>query len=545
MAQYLNQELLPEDKSEKRERSRRVAAGRGVRKKGNRRAAERVHSRQEAGTKNEGGTMKKRWLAALAAMAIVALLISAHGARAGKGASNEASRKTTSTERDRSSAEITVYNSGLGLVKDRRNVSLEQGESTLLFMDVAAQVIPSSVSVRSVKEGDAVSILEQNYEYDLLSPSKLLEKYVGRSVRIRYHSPYTDREDEREARVLAYNDGQPVLMIDNEVTFGVPGNYIFPEVPEDLIARPTLSWRLAAKASGKRELEALYLTNGMTWRADYVLVLGAQEKFADLSGWVTLDNRSGATFRNARLKLVAGDVNRAREDFAGRAYPAAAKAAVMAEAVPRFKESELFEYHLYSLDRPTDVKNNQSKQVGLLAAKDVPVAKEYVFYGADHYYRSRLTGDIVRNQKVPVFLLFKNDKASRLGMPLPKGIVRVYKRDGEDALQFVGENTIDHTPKDEKVRLMLGNAFDVVGDRKQTAWNAISSNTYEEAFEISLRNHKKEGITVRVVEPIPGDWKILETTHAYEKEDSRTAVFPVKVDPDKEVKLRYRVRIRF
>lgn len=464
------------------------------------------------------------------------------GARA---AAKDAPRQVTSTDGDRTSAEITVYNVGLGLVKDRRDVSLEQGESTLLFMDVASQVIPSSVSVRSVKEGDEVKVLEQNYEYDLLSATKLLEKYVGRTVRIRYRSPYTDREDEKEAKVLAYNDGQPVLSIDNEVTFGVPGNYIFPEVPRDLIARPTLSWLLGAKAPGKRELEALYLTNGMTWRADYVLVLGVDEDRAGLSGWVTLDNRSGATFRNARLKLVAGDVHRVREDLGRRGYPAAAKAVTAMEAAPQFKESELFEYHLYALSRPTDVKNNQSKQVGLLAAEAVPVKKEYVFYGADHYYRARRTGEIVRNQKVPVFLLFRNDKASRLGMPLPKGIVRVYKRDKEDALQFVGENSIDHTPKDEKVRLMLGDAFDVVGDRKQTDWKVVSANTYEAAYEISLRNHKKEGVTVRVVEPIPGEWKILDATHSHEKEDSHTAVFPVKVDPDKEVKLRYRVRLRF
>ncbi|MBI5576337.1 MAG: DUF4139 domain-containing protein [Deltaproteobacteria bacterium] len=456
----------------------------------------------------------------------------------------DAARKVTSTEGDRTSSEITVYNVGLGLVKERRKISLGQGETTLLFMDVASRVIPSSVSVRSVKEGDAVSVLEQNYEYDLLSPTKLMEKYVGKNVRLRYRSPYTDRETEREAKVLAYNDGQPVLQIDNEVTFGIPGNFIFPEVPADLIARPTLSWLLSSKAAGERELEALYLTDGMTWKADYVLVLGAQENRADLSGWVTLDNRSGATFRSARLKLVAGDVNRVREDLAARRVPMAAMA-MKAEAVPQFKESELFEYHLYTLERPTDVKNNQSKQVGLLAASDVPVNKEYVFYGADYYYRSRHTGDIVRNRKVPVFLLFRNDKTSHLGMPLPKGTVRVYQRDREDSLQFVGENSIDHTPRDEKVRLMLGDAFDVVGDRKQTSWTVISGNTYEAAYEISLRNHKKDGITVRVVEPIPGDWKILETTHAFEKEDSATAVFPVKVEANEEVKVRYRVRIRF
>ena len=492
--------------------------------------------------------MRSGWLAVAVGIAAAAFLLCPDPVRSAvageKNALVEAAGKVTSTEGDRSSAEITVYNVGLGLVKDRRHVSLGRGESTLLFMDVASQVIPSSVSVRSVKEGDAVSVLEQNYEYDLLSPGKLLEKYVGRTVRIRYRSPYTDREDEKEAKVLAYNEGQPVLSIDNEVTFGIPGNYIFPSVPPDLIARPTLSWLLDAKAPGRREIEALYLTNGMTWRADYVLVLGADERRADLSGWVTLDNRSGATFRNARLKLVAGDVNRVRDDLSRKGYPAAAKA-VAAEAGAQFRESELFEYHLYALLRPTDVKNNQSKQVGLLAAEDVPVGKEYVFHGADYYYRSQHTGEIVRNRKVPVFLLFRNDQASRLGMPLPKGIVRVYKRDRDDSLQFVGENAIDHTPKDEKVRLMLGDAFDVVGDRRQTEWRVVSGNTYEAAYEVSLRNHKKEGVTVRVVEPIPGEWKILETSHAWEKEDSRTAVFPVTVGPDQEVKLAYRVRMRF
>ena len=483
--------------------------------------------------------------AAVAVGAAAILLVIPVSRDAARAAGKDAPPPVTSTEDWRTGAEITVYNVGLGLVKDRREVTLPRGESTLLFMDVASQLVPSSVSVRSVKEGDAVSVLEQNYEYDLLSASKLLEKYVGKTVRIRYRSPYTDREDEKEAKVLAYNDGQPVLSIDNEVTFGLPGNYIFPEVPRDLIARPTLSWLLGAKEPGKRELEALYLTNGMTWRADYVLVLGADEDRADLSGWVTLDNKSGATFRNARLKLVAGDVNRVREDLGRRGYRAAAKAAAEMEADSQFRESELFEYHLYALSRPTDVKNNQSKQVGLLSAEGVPVGKEYVFSGADHYYRTRHAGEIVRNQKVPVFLLFRNDKASRLGMPLPKGIVRVYKRDKEDSLQFVGENTIDHTPKDEKVRLMLGDAFDVVGDRKQTEWKVVSANTYEAAYEISLRNHKKETVTIRVVEPIPGEWKILDGTHPYKKEDSGTAVFPVQVGPDREVKLRYRVRMRF
>ncbi|MEW6720258.1 MAG: DUF4139 domain-containing protein, partial [Thermodesulfobacteriota bacterium] len=373
-------------------------------------------------------------------------------------AASEAARpaavpKVVSTESGRISAEITIYNSGLGLVKDRRNVTLSRGDSVLQLMDVASRVIPSSVSVEAVSDKGGVSVLEQNYEYDLLSPAKLLEKYVGKTIRVRYRNPYTDREDEKEATVLAYNDGQPVLRIDNEVTFGIPGNYIFPQVPEDLIARPTLSWLLRRDSGGSRQLETLYLTEGMTWRADYVLVLEADEKTAGMSAWVTLENRSGANFRNARLKLVAGDVNRVRDESARAGRPMLARTLASQETAPQFRESALFEYHLYTLQRPTDVKNNQSKQVGLLSALYVPVSKEYVFRGSDHYFMGRAHGYIERNRKVPVFLIFRNDKASRLGMPLPKGIVRVYKRDRDESLQFVGENSIDHTPVDEKIRM--------------------------------------------------------------------------------------------
>lgn len=472
-------------------------------------------------------------------------IIPGRPAAAAENARPDALPKIVSTESDRVSAEITIYNSGLGLVKDRRSVTLGRGDSVLQLMDVASQVIPSSVSVEAVSGKGTVSVLEQNYEYDLLSPAKLLEKYVGKTVRVRYRNPYSDRETEKEAKVLAFNDGQPVLQIDNEVTFGIPGNYVFPQVPEELIARPTLSWLLRADSAGARQLETLYLTNGMTWRADYVLVLEADEKTAGMSAWVTLDNRSGADFRDARLKLVAGDVHRVREDMARGGRPALAKTMAAQEAAPQFRESALFEYHLYALQRPTDVKNNQSKQVGLLSAQDVPVSKEYVFRGSDRYYMGRMAGYIEKDRKVPVYLIFRNDKASRLGMPLPKGIVRVYKRDRDESLQFVGENNIDHTPVDEKIRMTIGNAFDVVGDRKQTSWSSVASNLTESEYEISLRNHKKEDITIRVEETIPGDWKILESSHPYMKEDSGTAVFSVKVPRDREVMVRYKVRSRF
>ena len=451
----------------------------------------------------------------------------------------------SSTLKDQQNVALTIYNSNVGLVKDLRVLDLKKGVQELKFMDVAGKIDPTTVHIKSLVDAGSLAVLEQNYEYDLLSPAKLLEKYVGKSVRVRYRNPYTDREVEKEARVLAYNDGQPVLQVDNEVTFGIPGNYIFPQVPEDLIARPTLSWLLRTDSAGARQLETLYLTDGMTWRADYVLVLQADEKTAGVSAWVTLENRSGANFRNARLKLVAGDVHRVREDAVRGGRPAMAKTMAQREAAPQFQESSLFEYHLYTLQRPTDVKNNQSKQVGLLSAQDVPVSKEYVFRGSDHYYRMLLPGPIEKNRKIPVYLVFRNDKASHLGMPLPKGIVRVYKRDQDESLQFVGENGIDHTPIDEKIRMTVGNAFDVVGDRKQTSWTSVATNVTESEYEISLRNHKKEDITVRIEETIPGDWKILESSHPHKKEDSGTAVFSVKVPRDREVVVRYKVRARF
>lgn len=483
-----------------------------------------------------------RFLALVSLLAVLA--VPGRPAGASDAVRPDALPRVASTESDRVSAEITIYDSGAGLVKDRRNVNLSRGDSVLQLVDVASRVIPSSVSVEAVSGKGTVSVLEQTYEYDLLSPARLLEKYVGKTVRIRHRSPGTDREDEKAAKVLAYNDGQPVLQVDNEVTFGLPGNFVFPQVPEDLHARPTLSWLLRTDSAGARQLETVYLTDGMTWRSDYAVVLDADGGTAGVSAWVTIDNRSGATFRDARLKLVAGDVHRVSEGeaYAGQPMP---RKTMAVQAAPQFRKEALFEYHLYALERPTDVKDNQSKQVGLLSSRDVPVSKEYVFRGQDRHHMGRMPGYIEKNRKIPVYLVFRNDKASRLGMPLPKGIVRVYKRDRDGSLQFVGENAIDHTPVDEKVRMTVGSAFDVVGDRKQTSWSSIAENVTESGYEISLRNHKKEDVVIRVEEAIPGDWKILESSHPHGKEDSGTAVFSVKVPPDREVVVRYRVRSRF
>ena len=445
----------------------------------------------------------------------------------------------TSTGNDRQGVAVTIYNAGLGLVKERRSVRLPAGIGELRFMDVAAQVIPASVQVTA--SGDGFRVLEQNYEYDLLNPQKLLDKYVGKEVRLYQKNPYSEREESVSATLLA-NNGGPVFRIGNEVTFGHPGRVIFPGVPDSLIAQPSLVWLLESGAGGGRELEVSYLTNGITWRADYVVTLDERDRAADLAGWVTIDNRSGAAYRDAVLKLVAGDVNRVREDMARGGV--AAGRAMKAEAAPQFREEGFFEYHLYTLQRPATVKDNQTKQISLLAAAHVPVKKEYLFRGADYYYQGSYA-DLGRNQKVGVFVELANRKSANLGLPLPKGIVRVYKRDAGATLQFIGEDAIEHTPVDETLRLKLGDAFDVVGYRKQTEWRKLASDTFEASFEVSLRNHKDEAVTVKVVEPIPGDWQMVSSSIPHKKGDAATAEFPVPVPARGETVLTYRVRIRY
>ncbi|TFG36707.1 MAG: DUF4139 domain-containing protein [Nitrospirales bacterium] len=448
---------------------------------------------------------------------------------------------TTGLE-DQTAVAVTIYNVNLGLVKDQRQIRLQKGEGEVRFMDVASQISPASVHIKSIIDSGSLLVLEQNYEYDLLNPQKLLDKYVGKDVKLYYENPYTEREEVVTATLLS-NNGGPIFKIGNDITFGHPGRIIFPGVPENLISKPTLVWLLDNSLSSAQKIEASYLTNGINWRADYVLTLNDKDDMADLSGWVTIDNKSGTTYQNAKLKLVAGDVNRVRDEYEYRDKMLRVAEAA-AKAAPQFKEEEFFEYHIYTLQRPSTIKDNQTKQISLITAGDIPVKKELVYYGAKYYYYSQY-GEAVSNQKIGVFVEIENKKEHNLGIPLPKGIVRVYKHDSEGSLQFVGEDRIDHAPKDEKVRVKLGDAFDVVGSRKQTEWKKIASDTYEAAFELSLRNHKEEDVTVKVIEPIPGDWTMLSSSHEYTKTEAFTAEFAISVPKDKEVKLTYRVRMRF
>lgn len=451
-------------------------------------------------------------------------------------------QKSFSNIDTQTAVEVTVYNSNIGLVKDQRDIKLDKGLQELQFMDVASQIIPTSVSIKSMTQQGGFNIIEQNYEYDLISPQRLLNKYVGKEVKLYTKNPFTDKEEIVSAKIISNNEGNPVFQIGKDITFGHSGRIIFPEIPENLISKPTLIWLLDNQLKAEKKIEVRYLTNGINWRASYVMVLNERDDKADLSGWVTIDNNSGTTYKNARLKLVAGDINRVEEGQPRR--DRMLLMAPSAETKAQFAEQEFFEYHIYTLGRPTDLKDNQTKQISLMDANNIPVKKEFVFYGAQYYYRGK-HGDIASNQKVPVFIELSNKKENNLGIPLPKGIIRVYKYDHDKSLQLVGENTIDHTPKDEKIRIKLGDAFDVVASRKQTDWQKITEKLYEAAFEISIRNHKKEDIVVKVIEPIPGDWKVLQSSHEFKKIDAFTITFDVPVAKDKETKLNYRVSLKF
>ncbi len=450
--------------------------------------------------------------------------------------------RLSSSEADQTGVALTIYNVNLGLVKDQRALKLPDGTSELRFMDVAAQIIPTSVHITSIDAHGSFRVLEQNYEYDLMNPQKLLDKYVGKEVKLYQKNPYTEREEVVTATLLS-NNGGPIFRIGDEITFGHPGRVIFPGVPDNLISKPTLVWMIENSRADRRTLEATYLTNNITWRADYVVTLNEKDDAADLTGWVTIENRSGATYANAKLKLVAGDVQRVRDEQEYRMKTMRFAEAAAAPA-PQFREEAFFEYHIYTLQRPSTVKDNQTKQISLVIAEGITVKKELVFRGTSSYFYSRYPEETPK-QKVGVYIEFQNRKEHNLGIPLPKGIVRVYKNDSEQSLQFVGEDSIDHTARNEKVRVKLGEAFDVVGTRKQTDWKKIASDTYEAAYEIALRNHKDEDVTIRVIEPIPGDWTMISASHDHEKTEAHTAEFRIMVPKDREVKLTYRVRMRW
>ena len=451
---------------------------------------------------------------------------------------------STTTLDDQAELAVTVYNSDLALVRDVRNVQLARGTSDLQFMDIAATVNPATVHFRSLTEPGRVSVLEQNYEYDLLEPDKLLRKYVGREVtlvRTRTDGG-TSRDEDVKARLISYNSA-PVWEIGGEIVTGMPATHIrFPELPGNLFSHPTLIWTLDNTGGTRHRVEASYLARSLSWIADYVLTVARDEKTADVDGWVTVTNNSGTSFRNAQLQLVAGDLNRVKQEIRGLQEGVALRAPA---AAPQMSQEAFSEYHLYTLARKTTVNNAETKQVSMLGATAFPVQKRYVVDGNYAYYRSaQRTGAPIKDD-VEVFYQFRNEEKAGLGMPMPAGTVRVYQADSKGGLQFVGEDRIGHTPKDETINLKIGNAFDIVCERKQVDFERIANDVYEFGYQVTLRNHKDIAVTVEVNEPIGGSWRMLNSTHPFEKTAAFAAQFKVPVAANGTSTLDYRVRVTY
>ncbi|MFV1859989.1 MAG: DUF4139 domain-containing protein [Anaerolineales bacterium] len=455
--------------------------------------------------------------------------------------------RTSIAEAAETTVALTVYNEGTALVRDRRAFDFSRGFNEIAFTDVAASIDPTSVLFKSLTDPTGTSILEQNYQYDLVDSNALFKKYLDQLIRVVTEDGtlYEGRLLSSQGGIILQDEGGQVSVISGSVQ-----EVSFPELPEGLITRPTLVWQLMADQAGSQEVEITYLTGGISWQADYVVLLGSDEQTIDLDGWVTLRNTSGTTYQDARLKLIAGDLQRQPQPgFAGQDLRFAAEADLAAAPV---EQREFFEYKLYEVPRPVTVKNNENKQIEFVSVNEVPAEKFFVydalqcrnnywycsFYG---YPQTDPSYGIASNPKVMVLLEFDTEQAKA---DLPKGRVRVYQEDIDGAALLIGEDTIDHTPEGETVRLYVGDAFDIVGERIQTDFRRPSDKTLEESFEITLRNHKDEAVEVRVVEHLFrwSEWRVLRSSYDFEKLDSSTIEFRVRIPADGEITLDYDVR---
>ena len=458
----------------------------------------------------------------------------------------EAAGEIRATLDDQRSVAVTIYNENLALIKDQRRLALPLGESALAIREVSAQIRPETALLRSIDHPGAIKLIEQNFDYDLLTPAKLLDKYVGRKVKVIRTNSATGNESTETATVLSTNQGT-VLQFADRIEAGSPGRIVFEQVPENLRDRPTLVLQLANNHSAAQTLELSYLSGGLSWQADYVAELSEDENRLSLNGWVTLRNQSGVTYHNALLQLVAGDVQQVAPQFHRELKSEMRTAAAAMDAA--VSQESLFEYHLYTLERPTTVRDRQTKQVSLLSASRIPVSKEYLLDGRGQYYGGPFRGE-PQKEKIGVFLKFTNDRQSNLGLPLPKGVIRVYKNDASGRAQFVGEDRIDHTPNREKVRMKLGNAFDVTAERVQSSFRkrqSVGQYSYSAEVEqtVTLKNAKKQPVDVIVREPIPGDWEMLAETRPHRKVSSNAVEWTVTVPAESEATHQYVVLVRF
>lgn len=437
---------------------------------------------------------------------------------------------------DQKSIAVTVYNANLGVVKDLRELDIKSGTSKIFLTDVAQFIDPTSVHIKI--NGD---VIEQNYQYDLVSLDKILQKYIDKEIQL-----IGENNEFIEGKLLSSFAGQIVIekkegglmMIPNTAKY----RFSVGSLPEGLITKPTLVWLVNSKSSGKQDVEISYQTSGMNWHAEYVAVLNQNDTKLDLNSWVSVENNSGAAYKNAVLKLVAGDVNLitpGRNQVYGYTEEMRMDKSV---APQQFQEKEFFEYHIYNLQRPATLAQNETKQISLFEAGDVKATKK--FYYKSGGYQSYYYGNASNTKKVAVIVEFENKEEYNLGVPMPKGKVRVYKSDGT-TIEFIGEDMIDHTPNKEKVKLRIGDAFDIVAEEVQTENKKITDRVYEQAYEITFKNRKKEDIVVEVERNLGFYWEVLSSSINYEKKDSQNIIFKVPVKADGETVLKFKVRYTY
>jgi len=438
-----------------------------------------------------------------------------------------------STSADRQALALTVYSQDLGLVQETRELELATGVQEVEFGDVAEQIDPTSVILAS----EGIRLLEQRFDHDPLTRQALLNRFVGRTLRL---VTIDERgEHSTEATLLAAT-GEPIYRIGTETWLGHPGQVVLPALPDGMREHPALLWSLEAGRGGKQRVQTSYLTGGIGWSADYVLHLDREETTGNLAAWATIRNESGAGYRDARLNLVAGDLHRASP----APRPETMRVSASVEAMPAFASEALGEYHLYTLERPATIASHETVQLALLSASGATVRKRLILEGNPQgYYAAMNAADL--GLKPEVRLEIANDSKNQMGIPLPAGRVRVYLEDASGSPQLVGEDNLPHTPPGGTLRLTLGRAFDVEADRTQTDFKAVAGGRYdlEVGFRIELRNGGARAATVTLREPIPGDWKLLESTPAGRKADAQTLEFDVPVPPGGSASVAYRVAV--
>lgn len=425
---------------------------------------------------------------------------------------------------------LTIYNQDLALVRETRKMEFKSGTSEVMFRDVAAQIDATSVHFSA----PGVEMLEQNFDYDLVSPDKLLRRYIDRDIEV------VTKEAVAKGKLLTSSWGtqgsQVVLQQGDGSVRSILQENIqeirYPELPGGLITKPTLRWRVDAESGGSKETEVSYLTGGMSWRSDYVLVMNEANSRGSVDAWVTIDNTSGASYEDAKLKLIAGEIHRAPVPRPMPIYADGMAQERMSAKAKGFEEQAFFEYHLYTLQRPATVLDNQTKQISLFPGTMANLRKIYEF---DWQKKA---------DRVGVSVEFENREENGLGMALPAGRVRVYQEGPDKSPEFLGEDNIEHTPRNEKVRVQIGNAFDIVAERTQTDYRQISSRVTETDTQVKLRNHKKEAVEIVVVDYFWGDWDIIKKSHDFKKISARKAEFTVRVEPEQETVLTYTVRVR-